>query len=243
MIFYFSGTGNSQWIATQLATLTQDTTFDITSTDAIPTITAQTHIGFVFPIYAWAAAQAMQEFASQLPRTQAFTYGVCTCGSDAGLAMRKFPYPLQSAYSIAMPSNYIIGAPLEDRDMIHQKLTHAKSQLQSIAREVLAQQPMYRVAQGGQAWLKTHLVSKGFARFACSTKPFCVTASCNGCGTCARQCPHNTIVMVQGKPTWGTACYQCLRCLHGCAQGAIEYGKHTPTRQRYVLADYLTALS
>lgn len=39
----------------------------------------------------------MAEFAKKLPQPQAFTFGVCTCGADAGLAMKQFSkvYPPQ----------------------------------------------------------------------------------------------------------------------------------------------------
>lgn len=38
MIFYFSGTGNSQWVAEQIAALTGDTAYDIVKVNALPDI-------------------------------------------------------------------------------------------------------------------------------------------------------------------------------------------------------------
>ena len=92
MIFYFSGTGNSAWVARQLARLTRDEAYDITDLSELPDMDSAKQIGFVFPVYTWGAPEVMGAFVKKLPRPQAFTFGVCTCGSDAGLAMKQiFP--------------------------------------------------------------------------------------------------------------------------------------------------------
>ena len=77
MIFYFSGTGNSN--------------------------------------YAWGVPEAMEVFVNKLPKVDVFAFGVCTCGADAGIALKKLSeiYHLDSSYSVIMPSNYIVGEDLE----------------------------------------------------------------------------------------------------------------------------------
>ena len=90
MIFYFSGTGNSAWVAQQLARLTGDQAYDIATLAEMPDMQAAKQIGFAFPIYAWGAPEPMVAFAKKLVKTQAFTFGVCTCGAEAGLAMKYF---------------------------------------------------------------------------------------------------------------------------------------------------------
>ena len=76
MIFYFSGTGNSAWVARQLAKRTGDVACDITTLKEPPNLDSDRQLGFVFPIYAWGAPEIMAEFAKKLPKTQAFTSGV-----------------------------------------------------------------------------------------------------------------------------------------------------------------------
>lgn len=125
MIFYFSGTGNSAWAARQLARLTGDEACDSTVLNELPELTNVRQIGFVFPVYAWGAPEFMADFVKKLPKTQAFTFGLCTCGGDAGLAMKQFSklYPLSSSYSLVMPNNYIIGSEPDDEGEILRKLT------------------------------------------------------------------------------------------------------------------------
>ena len=128
MIFYFSGTGNSAWAARQLARLTGDEACDITNLKELPDLANAEQIGFVFPVYAWGAPEIMAEFAKKLPKRQVFTFGVCTCGGNAGLTMKQFSklYPLSSSYSLRMPNNYIIGSDTDDEGEILQTLTAAR---------------------------------------------------------------------------------------------------------------------
>ena len=241
MIFYFSGTGNSAWAARQLARLTEDAALDITGLQELPDIHSAKQIGFVFPVYAWGPPEIMADFAKKLPATQAFTFGVCTCGEDAGHAMKRFSrlYPLSSSYSLRMPNNYIVGSDTDDESEILQKLTAAREELARMAQEIRRQQKVYRVHEGAMAGLKSSLVNYGFNKFARSAKPFFAGETCNGCGQCAKHCPAHAITIREGKPVWGAQCCQCLRCINECPGQAIQYGKATAGRRRYTIRAYL----
>ena len=201
MIFYFSGTGNSAWAARQLARLTGDKAYDITNLNQLPDLGSAKQIGFVFPVYAWGTPEIMAEFAKKLPKTQSFTFGVCTCGGDAGLTMKQFSkvHPLSSSYSLVMPNNYIIGSDTDNEGEIRQKITAARTELERMAQEIQQQVPVYRVHEGRLAGVKSHLVNFGFNKFARSAKPFFAEDSCNGCGLCMRNCPARAITLRNGK--------------------------------------------
>lgn len=241
MIFYFSGTGNSKWAAKQIAALTGDQARDITQSSSTPEIQNETQIGLVFPIYAWGVPEPMLDFAKLLGRTDAFTFAVCTCGEDAGHAMKKLDkvYPLCSSYSLTMPNNYVIGSDIDDEQTARQKIDAAYIEIQKLSREIMQRKSVYRVTEGPHPGLKSGMVNWGFNKFARSTKAFYATNACNGCGLCAKNCPAATITLVNGKPTWGKQCYQCLRCINECPQRAIQYGKATETRGRYTIEAYL----
>ena len=241
MIFYFSGTGNSAWVARQLARLTGDDACDITTLKELPDLDSNRQIVFVFPVYAWGTPEIMAEFAKKLPKPQAFTFCVCTCGGDAGLAMKQFSkvYPLNSSYSLVMPNNYIIGSDTDDEGKIRQKITAARVELERISGEIRRQEKVYRVHEGGLAGVKSHLANFGFNKFARSAKLFLAENICNGCGQCARNCPAHAITFQDRKPVWAAQCYQCLRCINECPQQAIQYGKSTAGRRRYTIRAYL----
>lgn len=241
MIFYFSGTGNSRWIAENLADCTAEMTADISKLTKVPDLSKEKMIGLVFPIYAWGIPEPMLSFAKKLRKTDAFTFGVCTCGADAGIAMKLLSkiYPLDSSYSVVMPNNYVIGSELEDRETVLQKLDRAKEELQFITKELLQKKKVYRVTEGSMAFLKSAFINKGFNKLARTTKPFYVTDKCNGCNLCVRNCPADTIRLDNGKPVWNQKCYQCLRCINECPQTAIQYGTNTEKRGRYTIQKYL----
>jgi epoxyqueuosine reductase QueG len=45
--------------------------------------------------------------------------------------------------------------------------------------------------------------------------------------------------MSEGKPSWNKKCYQCLKCINGCPEEAIQYGSKTIGRKRYMIDLYL----
>lgn len=242
MIFYFSGTGNSRWAAQQLASYTGDTVCDLARMDNLPDLQGESRIGLVFPVYAWGPPQMVMEFAQNLPRTGAFTFGVGTCGSEAGLALKKLAAvcPLDSSYSLVMPNNYILAEDVESDGAVRRKLADASWQMERMAREILAGQKVYRVKEGPMAWIKSGVVNAGFNRLARDTKPFHADDRCNGCGLCAWNCPAHAITVTDGRPpVWTGNCCQCLRCLHECPQQAIQYGSKTQNRGRYTIYKYL----
>ena len=45
---------------------------------------------------------------------------------------------------------------------------------------------------------------------------------------------EETIAMAEGRPVWQGHCVQCLACLHRCPVTAVQYGKKTANKGRYV---------
>lgn len=238
MIYYFSGTGNSKWVAEQLALKTEDTAVNIISCSAAPSVESQT-IGIVFPIYAWKAPEPVLEFVKKLSGKPVFSYGVCTCGEEAGYAMENLSeiFHLDSMYSISMPNNYIIASDVESDEIISAKIAKAKERLIVIADQVNYRQSVCDVKKGKLPWIKSNLINFGFNQVARSTKPFRVTNACTSCGLCARICPSDTIKMIDGKPHWDKKCYQCMACINRCPEKAIQYLKWTRKRGRYYFTE------
>ncbi len=241
MIFYFSGTGNSRWVAMQLATMTGDKAVSITGIEEIPDLNGEKYLGLVFPIYAWAVPEPMLDFIGRLQEFNGFTYAVCTCGGEAGLAMKKLAriVPLKAAYSVSMPNNYIVGSEPDSGEIVHEKIEAAGTRLNGIAEEILAENENYMVEEGSMAFFKSSIASSGFNAFARSTGPFYADDRCTSCGICEKDCPAGTIYMSEGKPSWNKKCYQCLKCINGCPEEAIQYGSKTIGRKRYMIDLYL----
>ena len=234
MIYYFSGTGNSRWVAEQLALKTNDIALNLVREPAPSSIEGEL-LSLVFPVHAWGVPDPMVDFAKKLIGKPAFSYGVCTCGGEAGNAMKKLSnlIYLDASYSVEMPNNYVMGSDVESEARIASKISNARKKIDKIAENVITRQPTSDVYTGNFAWVKSTLINVGFNMAARSTKPFYVTDKCISCGQCAKDCPAETITMIEGKPHWGKKCCQCSACINLCPVQAIEYGKGTSTRGRY----------
>ena len=265
MIFYFSGTGNSKWVAENLAGLLHEKTGDIQELirdgEIIEKLSAgiqeEGFLGFVFPVYAWDAPEIVTDFAKKLKKflenannlkdaadnleKKTFTFAIATCGEEAGYTLKNFSkiIPLKSSYSLVMPNNYVVGSDLEDEGTVLSVLRNANEEVKRMAEELSAKKEVCRVNEGSAAGLKSGLVNFGFNKFARSTKSFYTTDACTGCGLCAKNCPTHTITMENNRPVWGSQCYQCLKCINCCPAAAIQYGKATETRGRYTIEKYL----
>ncbi len=240
MIYYFSGTGNSKWIAEQLASITDYLALDIMDSSTSRLIDGET-IGIVFPVYAWAPPEVVLDFVKKLEIQPSFSFGVATCGEDAGYSMEKLneSFQLDSMYSISMPNNYLIGSELESDEVVSLKISKAKESLQGIGSDIINKRLVNNVNRGKLPWLKSNLINYGFNKAARSTKLFYATDKCTSCKICVKNCPTKTISMLNGKPQWGQRCFMCTACINLCPEEAIQYGKGTLKRKRYNISKYI----
>lgn len=92
----------------------------------------------------------------------------------------------------------------------------------------------FRVKKGRGAGVLSKIVNPAFRR-GLKTKPFYVTEDCSHCGLCERVCTSGCIRLTAGIPVWTEKhCNMCMACVNRCPQTAIQYGKSTTKRGRYV---------
>jgi quercetin dioxygenase-like cupin family protein/ferredoxin len=240
MIYYFSGTGNSQWVAEQLARRTNDTALFIPQVmnNLQKDIVAGPDdvVGVVFPIYAWAAPEIVMEFLHHVHVDEkTYTFAVCTCGSEAGRAFDQFKtvFPLKSAYSVSMPDNCISLFDTDRPELMREKLNVATQRMPLIAMNISSRSNTFEIEEGSAAAFKTSVVSPLFTLAFMNPHHFSVDKSCTGCGLCEKNCPFGTIKLVQGKPVWNGRCQQCMSCIMRCPVQAIQCGSATRKRKRY----------
>ena len=250
MIFYFSGTGNSLHAAKVLAEKTDEHLINIAK--AIDDemfefeLEKNERIGFVFPVYAWAPPEIVLDFISQLSFMGEITYvySIITCGGQEGhatsiisKALSQQGLSLNCAFTLPMPSNYILGYDVESQDQQTRKLEAADQLLVEIG-DLVSQgkKGIYHTIPGSMPGLKSKLAGAMFNKFARNTGKFYATDDCIGCGLCVKICPVHTISLGQ-KPSWGKDCTMCLACINRCPKKAIQYGKNTVNRGRYVHPD------
>lgn len=246
MIFCFSGTGNSRWIADTLARNLKDKVIMINN-DCCERcdVSAGERILWVFPIYSWGLPPVVKTFIRNLRLNNVETthYMVCSCGDDIGLAHLQWRkeithrgWEAMASYSVIMPNTYTLmkGFDVDAQDIVASKLQKAVNRVNEIAQKIKSGVKTDDVKRGSWAWIKTHIIYPYFVKFCMSPKPFHVTERCISCGKCAKECPMKNITMPDRRPQWGDNCAMCLRCYHTCPQHAVEYGKETKFKGQYL---------
>jgi len=247
MIFYFSGVGNSAWVAGRLADLLQDKVVPIAEeicNEMVYTPAKDERVGFVFPVYGWEPPKIVLDFIQRMQmRTPEYLYFVCTCGDDTGKTNRIFTQAIErkgwhchAGYSVTMPDTYVClpGFDIDGEDELKRKLQNASARVDFIAEELLLKvmHDKYNCLEGAFPNVKTYVLGWLFRKFLMSPKPFHATDVCVSCGLCEKRCPvHN--IKVEGKPQWGDDCTMCLACYHACPEHAIHYGNRTQKKGQY----------
>lgn len=251
MIFYFSGTGNSEYVARQLAERLGDNRL-VAMGDALAhaqfsyTLSEGETVGWVFPVHSWGPAAVADEFARHVSlagySAANYCYVVATCGDECGEAVKMMRRALGSikvnaAFSVQMPNNYILlpGFDVDSREVEQAKRNGAPERIDEVASAITRRWEVDDVVVGTLAAVKSRLVYRLFRRFYMSDKPFVAEPMlCNRCGKCARVCPVGNIeIGHDGAPRWKGKCAMCLSCIHRCPKRAIEYGKVSRSKGRY----------
>ena len=251
MIFYFTGTGNSLWVAETVAKYFSDNAIPISDyfddgamTSAEITLSPEERLGFVFPVYSWGIPPLMSKFLDKLQLksyTGQIIFAIFTCGDECGYTKEMFLKLINKkgldchhTYSIQMPNNYIVfpGFDIDKKELEILKIENAKITLPIIIKAINDNKPINEYKKGSASYLKSSIIYPLFCKHALSSHPFHSTDNCTACGLCAKICPTNNII-VEDKPIWEDNCTQCLACIHRCPERAIEYGKVTKNKGRY----------
>lgn len=252
MIFYFSATGNSKWVATQLADILGESLVSINDalkrglTECQYRLSDDERIGFVFPVHSWGVPSVVLKFIKQL-EIQGYEehqiFAVCTCGDDAGYtnsmlrkALKNKNLILNQCYTVQMPNTYI-ALPFFDvdsQDVEEEKLEEAVTRIKRISQEIvdgIDNKSLYH--KGSLPFLKTHFIYPIFRNCTHGKTKFHASDRCTRCGLCKDVCPTLNIKTSNGRPQWGDHCVHCLACIHHCPVKAIDYGKITAKKGRY----------
>jgi NAD-dependent dihydropyrimidine dehydrogenase PreA subunit/flavodoxin len=248
MLFYFSGTGNSLYIAKELQGAIGSDLVDIASAvqngqyEHRPA--EDEGVGFIFPVYFFGVPTIVRDFIDNLSLHQNgnnHTFLVLTCGATTGNAdgmfsklMGRRDYRVDSVSSVIMPNNYVLFYEMESADEQARMLANADIEIAVIISRIRERQNGdFNRHSGALPGISTAM-SYPMYTHGRRTAKFHVTDACIGCGQCERMCPSRTIKMVSGRPEWAhERCVRCLACINRCPQKAIQYGKATEGRGRY----------
>lgn len=248
MIFYFSGCGNSRYVAQTLAQWLNDTLVFIPEAAREDhfayTLSKGEKLGFVFPVYSWAPPRLVLDFVKQLHLTEkpSYVYFACTCGDQCGQTEKIFRkalsekgWELSACFSLTMPETYIgmPGFKLDTEERAKQKIEATKKTLMNNLPRLINGERFSDITVGGFAWMKSHVINASFNKYATDDRKYHSTDQCIHCGKCVEVCPLKNIVLEEGRPKWNGHCTMCMACYHHCPVNAIQYGKATEGKGQY----------
>lgn len=251
MVFYFTGTGNSLWVAKVLSEALGEPLVSIANElhkeekEFVYPVRPDETVFFVYPVHSWGPAVPVARFISRLTLNEYVgqpVYSVSTCGDECGYtdrmigkALGKRGVSLTAAYSVIMPNNYILlpGFDIDNKEVEAQKLQEAPARVTEIIEAIREHRQDALYQTGSMPGLKSYWIYPLFTHLAIGSNSFRVTYACISCGLCERICPTGTITLKEGRPVWADTCVQCVACIHRCPVRAIEYGKGTERKGRY----------
>ncbi len=249
MILYFSGTGNSRYVAQGLANLTGDTCHSLTpylQKKENLVLESDNAFAIVCPVYAWRIPKVIEKLllnASLSCKTgKAKVYFVVTCGAEPGctnkyvkaLCLRK-GWEYMGTCGIVMPDNYVVLYPVNELADCMRRISRAAAVLPAVADMIKASQPFRESKDSLLDKIKSNIVNPVFYTFLVKSSGFYTQPSCNSCGKCVKICPLGNITLHEKSktPRWGRNCTHCMACINLCPNRAIEYKMVTRDRKRY----------
>lgn len=247
VVYYFSGTGNSLYIAKQIAEKTGGSAKPIGALmDKDVISTEEEAVGIVFPVYYSELPVMVKKFVRKLVAANAkYVFAV---GNFGGAAARSFlmledelkqrGIALSAGFGVHMPQNSF-KKPWEKVDKVY---AQAEKRLAFIERKiekrangmfytnVVLESIMRRLHPMMQKACRADFLKKTGASPELETDEliyhmdlnYSADENCNGCGICAKVCPAENIRMTDVRPEWLHHCENCLACYNWCPQKAVR---------------------
>lgn len=259
MIYYYSGTGNSEYAARELGRMTGHKHAPVSIPEQMRRSQLDVYcgkeLGFVFPIYSWGVPPIVMQFVEKLPAElfkDRYIWVACTCGDEAGMAMDRFAKAIKRVcgrepdlcMSVIMPNNYVLlpGFNVDPPEVADRKLAEAPKRLRLIADTIAAHKPAVRDVHRGSLPALRSMIYPLFKRWGVNPRKWAASDACVSCGRCVRICPSHNIGLSpeDSRPRWGADCLSCCACFHVCPERAISYGYFTRHKGQYLFPGYPT---
>lgn len=225
MVFYFTATGNSLYVAKRLSENPVSIAQMLKRSNLV---FEDESIGVVFPIYAGRAPKIVVDFLKKSTFKTSYMYFIGTYGnSDSAICetlpaeCKKLGIKINYMNTVSMVDNYL---PVFDMEQEKKADKGTEKKIEKIIADISERkQAIPEVTSTGrrlakQVWAmeKLGLMKNDGSQLVVKTK------ICNGCGICKKVCPIDNIVIGNGIAVRkNSKCEYCLACAHHCPCRAI----------------------
>ena len=224
MVFYFTGTGNSLYVAKQI----EEKPVSIPQAIRSERLSfAADSIGIVTPVYGHEVPPMVRDFMKKAAFDTDYFYMILTYGNRHGGAAElakqlcdECGIKVKYINVICMVDNWL---PVFDMNEQRQIDKGVEEKLIAILNDLAARREWISpVTDADRAAHREYLSRIGQLPADVFQHFIKVTDACIGCGICERVCPTGSIRVVGGKAVHTPgACQTCLACVHACPQKAI----------------------
>lgn len=224
MIFYFTGTGNSLYVAKKIG----GRLIPIAQAVKLPRqIYRDEVIGFVFPTYAVGIPRIVEAFVKNNMFQANYSFAIMTCGGTLGSSLARFaellvPQGLKLDYTnkVIMIDNY--GTKSMDKQLKRYSPQKEAAVIDKIAADIHGR--VYAPKRSNlliQAYTGLMNLCSGLCYDDADKHYTLQSDKCTKCGLCQRICPAGNIELTP-FPTFLHKCEGCYACIHACPQKALS---------------------
>ena len=228
LVFYFTATGNSLFVAKALGT--EVVSIPQAIKDGKLEYEAD-EIGFVFPDYAATAPMLVRSFVRKAKLKASYIFSVITFGNFAANVAewwegycQKQGVTNQYIQTLMMVDNYL---PVFDMNEQIKAEKHTAENMAAIVADVAAHRQFIAKFDQMNEQMQGFLSNLQKSHFPMTAEQLLKlnTEACIGCNTCAKVCPHGNFKMADDVAQFSGDCDYCLACVHNCPQKALTLAR------------------
>lgn len=238
-IYYFTSTGNCLYVAkkikekiencelTSMAKALKNKDFNI----------EEEVVGLIYPIHCGSLPMVVEEFIENINvNRNSYIFAIGVTGS--GEAKDSFPHIngilKNNEISNYLTVKYISNYTRAGRNPTKERALKAIESQEQVIEDFIKSLKLREIKKVDYK-LGKQLMYKGWKTyFKNKDKAFNVNEDCIGCEMCKKICPVDDIEMINNKPSWLGKCTDCMACINICPKKAINIGKRTIKKNRYI---------